>query len=75
MRELTEPNQTKRNSSKVTVCPPSDAHIEAYARKVCQRLSKGRPDHDLIDGFTRFMKLVVKIRTEQLGVRHEEESR
>lgn len=72
MPDLEEPVQKKRNGSKVIVCSPPDAQVEAYAQKVCQRLSKGKTELDIVDGFTQFMKLVVKIRAKQLGGHHEE---
>ena len=41
--------------------PPAPEALEAFARKVCQRLGTGYTSHDFVDGFSTFIKVVADI--------------
>ena len=64
----------KQKSPGVIVHPPDDLIVERYGRTVCKKLAQEHdPDYstpDVVQGFTAFMKIVVRVKARQLEKNH-----
>lgn len=52
---------------KVVYTPPASEQIEAYSRQVCQALGDEFSTPEVIQGFTHFMQVTVKIMLRHLN--------
>jgi hypothetical protein len=47
--------------SQLLYSPPAPEALEAFARKVCQRLGTDFTSHEIVTGFSTFIKVVADI--------------
>ncbi|MFC1959915.1 hypothetical protein ACFLYO_04325 [Chloroflexota bacterium] len=61
-------SKSKKTSDKVIQYEPTPPEVvEHFARNVCEELGEGFTDHDTVRGFANFMKVVVRVTTNQLN--------
>ncbi|KAB2902710.1 MAG: hypothetical protein F9K27_15875 [Anaerolineae bacterium] len=51
----------------VLYSPPAPEAVDAFARQVCQRLGTDYMEHEIVDGFSAFIKVVANIQTKHLN--------
>ena len=61
-------NSEEQRNPRVIYTPPAPDMVEAYARMVCEGLGDDfSSDHAFMQGFSRFMQLVVKAKAKHLN--------
>lgn len=65
---LFDPSASNKKRQQVYI-PPEPDELDRYAERVCQGMQQqdSKPQHDLIRGFSTFMKLVVRIQAKHLN--------
>ena len=61
-----------QSDSQVVYSPPSSGALEAFARKVCQRLGTGYTSREVVDGFSTFIKVVADIQAKYVNKQNQD---